>query len=84
MTSPMAAFPSLAEPITVPTSKLTAEAIAEAGLEEEDYAVIEPSGEGVRVRAAGVDEQLAYEQSHGLGHVTYSLDEFLSELDSHQ
>ncbi len=81
MTSPMA-FLSLAEPITVPASKLTAEAIAGAGLEEEDYAVIEPSGKGVRVRAASVDEQLAYERSHGLGHVTYSLEEFLAELDS--
>jgi len=84
MTSPMAAFPILAEPITVPTSKLTAEAIAEAGLEDEDYVVLEPVDDGVRVRAASVDEQLAYEQSHGLGRVTYSLDEFLAELDSDQ
>jgi hypothetical protein len=33
------------------------------------------------VRAATVDEQLAYKQRHGLGHVTHSLDEFLAELD---
>jgi hypothetical protein len=78
----MAVFPTLAEPITVPASKLTAEARIEAGLDADDYAVIEPAGDGVRVRAANVDEQLAYEQSHGLGHVTYSLDEFLAELDS--
>jgi hypothetical protein len=78
----MAAFPTLAEPITVPTSKLTAEAIAEAGLEDKDYAVIEAADEGVRVRAASVDEQLAYEQSHGLGRVTCSLEEFLTELGS--
>jgi hypothetical protein len=78
----MAAFPTLAEPITIPTSKLTAEALAKAGLEDEDYAVLEPTGDGVRVRAATVDEQLAYEQANGLGHVTYSLEEFLSELDS--
>jgi hypothetical protein len=82
----MAVFPTLAEPITVPASKLTAEARAEARLDAEGYAVIEPTGGGVRVRvrvrAANVDEQLAYEHSHGLGHVTYSLDEFLAELDS--
>ena len=84
MTAAMAAFPTLAEPITVAVTKLTAEAIAEAGLGAEDYAVIEPVGDGVRVRAATVDEQLAYEQSHGLGHVTYSLEEFLAELDADQ
>jgi hypothetical protein len=78
----MAVFPTLAEPITIPASKLTAEARTEAGLDAENYAMIEPAGDGVRVRAASVDEQLAYEQSHGLGHVTYSLDEFLAELDS--
>jgi hypothetical protein len=78
----MAAFPILAEAITVPTGKLTAAAIAGAGLGSADYAVIDPAGDGVRVRAATVDEQLAYQQSHGLGHVTYSLEEFLAELDS--
>ena len=82
MAGAMAVFPALAEPITIPTSKLTAEAVAEAGLEGEDYAVLEPAEEGARVRAATVDEQLAYEQAHSLGHVTYSLDEFLAELDS--
>jgi hypothetical protein len=35
----------------------------------------------VRVRPATVDEQLAYEQAHGLGRVTYSLEEFLADLD---
>ena len=78
----MAAFPNLAEPITVPVGNLTAEAISEAGLADADYAVIEPAGDGVRVRAASVDEQLAYEQTHGVGHVTYSLEEFLDELES--
>ena len=34
------------------------------------------------LRPASIDEQLAYEQTHGLGHVTYSLDEFLAELDT--
>jgi len=82
MTEAMAVFPTLAEPITVPASKLTDEARSQAGLDAEDYAVLEPAGDGVRVRAASLDEQLAYEQSHGLGHVTYSLEEFLTELDS--
>jgi hypothetical protein len=78
----MATFPALAEPITVPVSKLTQTTIDQAGLNEADYAVIEPAAEGARVRAATVDEQLAYEQAYGLGHVTYSLEEFLAELDS--
>lgn len=82
MAGAVALFPALAEPITLPTSKLTAEARAEAGLGPEGYAVLEPAGDGVRVRAASVDEQLAYEQSHGLRHVTYSLDEFHDELNS--
>lgn len=82
MRGAMAVFPTLAEPITIPTSKLTAEAVSEAGLEAEDYAVLEPATQGVRLRAASADEQLAYEQSHGLGHATYSLDEFLAEPDA--
>ena len=45
MTPAMAAFPSLAEPITVSTSKLTPEAIADAGLEDEEHAVLEPAGQ---------------------------------------
>lgn len=80
----MATFPTLAEPITVPASKLSPEAQAEVGLAAEEYAVIEPAGDGVQVRAATVDEQLAYEQSHGLGQVTYSLEEFIAELDGDQ
>jgi hypothetical protein len=78
----MPAFPTLAEPITVPARKLTLEAISEAELGDAEYAVIEPVDDGVRVRPASVVEELAYEQAHGLGHVTYSLDEFLAELDS--
>jgi len=81
MNGDMAAFPTLVEAITVPASKLSREAQVEAGLTEEDYAVIEPASDGVQVRAATIDEQLAYEQSLGLGHVTYSLEEFLAELD---
>jgi hypothetical protein len=36
----------------------------------------------VRVPPASVGEELAYEQANGLGHVTYSLEEFLAELDT--
>jgi len=36
----------------------------------------------MRLWPARVDGQLAYEQTHGLGQVTYSLDEFLAELGS--
>jgi hypothetical protein len=80
--TPMAVFPALAESITVPVTKLAAATIADAGLIDVDYAVIEPADDGVRVRPASVDEELAYEQAHGLGHVTYSLEEFLAELDN--
>ena len=82
MAGAMATFPTLAEPITVPAGKLTAEARAKAGLDDDGYAVLEPAGDGVRVREATVDEQLAYEQSHGLGHMTHSLEDFLAELES--
>ena len=80
--TPMAVFPALAEPITVPVTKLAAATIADAGLIDADYVMIEPADDGVRVRPASVDEELAYEQAHGLGHVTYSLEEFLAELDN--
>jgi hypothetical protein len=80
--TPMAVFPALAEPITVPVTKLAAATIADAGLTDVEYAVIEPADDGVRVRPASVDEELACEQTHGLGHVTYSLEEFLAELDN--
>jgi len=56
--------------------------IADAGLTDADYAVIEPVDDGVRVRSASVDEELAYEQARGLGHMTYSLEGFLAELDN--
>jgi hypothetical protein len=75
-------FPALAEAITIPVGKLTAATIAAAGLADADYTVIEPAGEGVRVRTAGVDEALEYEQAHGLGRVTDSLEEFFAQLES--
>jgi hypothetical protein len=76
----MTTFPALAEPITVPVGKLTASTVAAVGLGGEDYAVIEPADDGVR--ATSVDEALEYEQVHGLGQVTHSLDEFFAELES--
>lgn len=54
MAAAMAVFPTLAEPITIPASKLTAEALAEAGLEGAEYAVLEPADDGVRVRRASM------------------------------
>ena len=45
MTRQMATFPTLAEPITVPVTKLAAATITEAGLTGADYAVIEPAEE---------------------------------------
>jgi hypothetical protein len=80
--TPMTVLPALGKPITVRVTKLAAATVAAAGLADSDYAVIEPVDDGVRVRPASIDEQLAYEQTHGLGHVTYSLDEFVTELDS--
>ena len=80
--TPMTVVPALAEPITVPVAKLAAAPIVDAGLSEADYAVIEPADGGVRVRPASIDEEFAYEQTHGLGHVTDSLDEFLAELEN--
>lgn len=59
----MATFPALTEPITVPVSKLTQATIDAAGLNDADYAVIEPAADGARVRAATVDEQPAHEQA---------------------
>ena len=84
--TPMAVFPALAlalaEPITVPVTKLAAATITDAGLTDADDGGIEPVHDGVRVRPASVDQELAHEQAHGLGHVTYSLEEFLAELDN--
>jgi len=78
----MATFPALAEPVVVPAAKLTAATLAAAGLEDEEYAVLEPTAEGgTRVRRATVDEELAYEREHGLLLGPHSTAEFLAELD---
>ena len=79
---PVATFPDLAKPIMVPIGALAGSTVAQAGLGEADYAVIEPADDGVRVRAASVDEQLVYEQQRGLGCVTRSVEEFFAELES--
>jgi hypothetical protein len=73
-------FAVLAGPTVVHVSKLTAEAIARCKLGEVEYVVIEPAPGGMRLRPAGIEDQLGHEQEAGLGHVTYSLGEFLDEF----
>lgn len=73
-------FSVLAAPTVVHVSKLTSEAIARCNLREVEYVVIEPKPDGVLLRPAGVEDQLKHEQEAGLGHVTYSLAEFLDEF----
>lgn len=72
----------LAEAITLPALTLGAATRAAAGLEQVDYAVLEPAPRGIRVRAATTDEALSYEREHGLTRVTGSLEEFFAELDA--
>ncbi|MDQ6806345.1 MAG: hypothetical protein M3065_15590 [Actinomycetota bacterium] len=72
---------TLAEAITVPALTLRPATRAAAGLEQVDYAVLEPAARGIQVRAATTDEALSYEREHGLTKVTGSLEEFFAELD---
>lgn len=73
-------FPVLAAPTVVHVSKLTSEAIASCNLGEVEFVVIEPAPGGMLLRPAGIEDQLKHEQEAGLGHVTYSLGEFLDEF----
>jgi hypothetical protein len=73
-------FPVLAAPTIVHVSKLNPEAVARCNLRDVEYVVIEPAGDGMRLRPAGIDDQLQAEQEAGIGHVTYSLSEFLDEF----
>ena len=73
-------FPVLAAPTVVHVSKLTSEAISRCSLGEVEYVVIEPAQDGVRLRPADIEDQVQHEQEAGLGHVTYSLGEFLDEF----
>jgi hypothetical protein len=73
-------FPVLAAPTVVHVSKLSAEAVSLCELSDVEYVVIEPAQGGVRLRPAGIEDQVKHEQESGLGHVTYSLSEFLDEF----
>jgi hypothetical protein len=73
-------FPILAAPTVVHVSKLSSEAIAKCNLRDVEYVVIEPTRDGMLLRAADIEDQLKHEQEAGLGHVTYSLAEFLDEF----
>ncbi|HET6869581.1 MAG TPA: hypothetical protein VFH80_26955 [Solirubrobacteraceae bacterium] len=73
-------FPVLGAPTVVHVSKLSPEAISRCDLGAVEYVVIEPAQGGMRLRPAGIEDQVQYEQEGGLGHVTYSLGEFLDEF----
>jgi hypothetical protein len=73
-------FPVLGAPTVVHVSKLSSEAISQCNLSDVEYVVIEPAQDGMRLRPAGIEDQVEYEREGGLGHVTYSLGEFLDEF----
>lgn len=73
-------FPVLAAPTVVHVSKLSLEAVSRCNLGDVEYVVIEPAQDGMRLRPAGIEDQVQHEQEAGLGHVTYSLGEFLDEF----
>jgi hypothetical protein len=73
-------FPVLAAPTVVHVSKLTPEAISRCNFGDVEYVVIEPAEGGMRLRPAGIEDQVKHEQEAGLGHVTYSFAEFLDEF----
>lgn len=73
-------FPVLAAPTVVHVSKLSPEAIAQCDFRDVEYVVIEPVRGGMRLRPASIEDQLQHEQEAGLGHVSYSLGEFLDEF----
>jgi hypothetical protein len=73
-------FPVLGAPTVVHVSKLSSEAVSRCDLGDVEYGVIEPAQGGMRLRPAGIEDQVQYEQEAGLGHVTYSLGEFLDEF----
>jgi hypothetical protein len=75
-------FPVLGAPTVVHVSKLSADAISRCNLRDVEYVVIEPAQGGMRLRPAAIEDQVRHEQEAGLGHVTYSLGEFLDEFTS--
>jgi hypothetical protein len=73
-------FPVLAAPTVVHVSKLSREAVARCDLGDVEYVVIEPAQDGMQLRPASIEDQVQHEQEAGLGHVSYSLSEFLDEF----
>jgi hypothetical protein len=73
-------FPVLGSPTVVHVSKLSPEAISRCNFDDVEYVVLEPLEGGIRLRPAGIEDQVRYEQEGGVGHVTYSLAEFLDEF----
>lgn len=78
--APTIPFPVLGAPTVVHVSKLSSDAISRCDLGDVEYVVIEPAPDGMRLRPAGIEDQVRHEQEAGLGHVTYSLGEFLDEF----
>ena len=76
----MVPFPVLAVPTVVHVSKLSSEAVSRCGFSDVEYVVIEPTAGGMLLRPADIEDQVKHEQESGLGHVTYSLAEFLDEF----
>jgi hypothetical protein len=73
-------FPVLGAPTVVQISKLSADAISRCNLGEIEFVLIEPAPGGMRLRPAGIEDQVRHEQETGLGHLSYSLGEFLDEF----
>ena len=73
-------FSVLGAPRVVHISKLRPEAIERCNFGDIEYVVLEPAPDGTRVRPADIEDQVKHEQEGGLGHVTYSLGEFLDEF----
>jgi hypothetical protein len=73
-------FSVLAASTVVHASKLSAEALSLCHLSDVEYVVIEPAPDGIRLRAASIEDQVKHEREAGVGHVTYSLGEFLDEF----
>jgi hypothetical protein len=73
-------FPVLGAPTVVHVSKLSSDAVSRCNLRDVEYVVLEPAQEGMLLRPAGLEDQVQHEQEAGLGHVTYSLGEFLDEF----
>ena len=73
-------FSVLGAPTVVHISKLRPEAIERCNFGDVEYVVLEPTPGGTRIRPADIEDQVKHEQEGGLGHMTYSLGEFLDEF----